>query len=219
MAKRVFRKLDVGKHKLLQFTFDEESARVEKGKLIFPLSFEMAAPKIPQKDLLEVIAFFRKVWRQYKAEAIVFLYFAPTLDKWRFVAVPQTVSPAHLDWETPGASPAGWVLAGSFHSHGANMGAFHSPTDKNDELQWEGIHVTIGKVMDSVASYSATIVIGDERFEVSIEDLVEPAEDAEFPEAWMAQVKKFEPPKVMINYPFGLVPSRWGANGGGDDEA
>jgi hypothetical protein len=76
------------------------------------------------------------------------------------------------------------------------MGAFHSGTDNSDELNWDGIHVTVGKVTGPSPEYAASIVLGGQRFEVSIEDLVEPAEEA-FPQGWMDQVSKYTPPQPL----------------------
>jgi hypothetical protein len=194
----IFKKLDVGSHPLLRFIFNAEEARVEKGKLSFPLKFEFLTPRITRQALMEVESFFRAVYAQFQGEAIVFLYFSPVDGgKWRFTAIPQKVSPTHLDWETPGAAPNGWYLAGSIHSHNV-MSAFHSGTDNADELGWDGIHVTVGKILSPHAEYAASVVIDGQRFEVEISDLVEPAVDVAFPDAWMGQVSKYIPPV----YPF-----------------
>ncbi len=218
MSTRIFKKIDVGVNALLRFVFDDVEARIEKGRLVFPLKFEMVAPQIGHKQLLEVESFFREVWREYSGEAIVFLYFSPVDGgRWRFVAIPQKVSGAHLDWITPGAAPNGWYLAGSFHSHNV-MSAFHSGTDNADELGWDGIHVTIGKIVSPHPEYAASVVIDGVRFEVEISDLVEPADEVVFPAAWMEQVTRFIPPVLSaFEYPFNQRFSSRLDEGGDDD--
>lgn len=74
------------------------------------------------------------------------------------------------------------------------MGAFHSPTDNGDELGWNGIHITIGKIFDPHPEYAASVVIDGERFEFDIAALLEPVADVEFPETWMQQVTKYVAP-------------------------
>jgi len=151
------------------------------------------APRIPRAELLQVEAFFRAVYQKHRAEAVVFLYFSPHDGGiWRFVAPEQEVTAGGLKWTSPGPPPAGWYLAGSFHSHGS-MGAFHSGTDDHDELGWDGVHVTIGKINLPHPEYAASLVIGGSRVKIDIEDIVEPAKPVEFPSSWLERVKKPKP--------------------------
>jgi hypothetical protein len=155
----------------------------------------LAVPKIGRQQFLQVEAFFRKVYTQFHGEAIVFLYFTPSNGgKWQFTAIEQKVNQAHLDWVSPGPAPRGWYLAGSFHSH-HTMSAFHSGTDDNDELGWDGVHVTVGKILSPHPEYAASVVIGGQRFKVSIDDFMEPTEAVTFPEGWMNLVSRYVPPQ------------------------
>lgn len=164
----------------------------------------LCAPKIPRRQLLEVEEFFRAVHCQFGgAEAIVFLYFCPARGQWMFAAPEQTVSGGHLDWESPGPPPAGWYLAGSFHSHGS-MGAFHSGTDQRDEVDWDGIHVTVGQIQRSEPEYAASIMIGGHREKVAIADLMELPPSVNFPAAWLGQVSRYVPPVSVLATGFGL---------------
>lgn len=172
--------------------------------------FVFNAPCIARADLKQVESFFRAVYRQHQGEAIVFLYFTPAQGgKWRFTSIPQEVSSAHLKWKTPGPAPKGWYLAGSFHSHNV-MSAFHSGTDNQDELNWDGIHVTIGKILNPTPEYAASVVIRGERFEVGIDELVEPTEEVDFPKNWMEQVSKYVPPAVEPRKKYEFLYSKGG---------
>lgn len=196
----------------------------------FEEGLRLCAPKISRRQLQEVESFFRAIYKKYSSEAICFLYFSPANGgQWQFAAVEQTVSSGHLDWTSPGPPPAGWYLAGSFHSHGS-MSAFHSGTDDHDELGWDGIHVTVGKVTSPHPEYAASLVIGGQRFKVEIEDLCEPAENVDFPANWLEVVKKYEPPPVSpllgsFGYPYDFSTGKTSRRGrshasslhGGDD--
>lgn len=155
-------------------------------------------PRIPRDELLKVEAFFRAVYAEHHSEAVVFLYYTPHEGgRWKFAAPEQEVTVGGVKWTTPGPPPSGWYQVGSIHSHGSG-GAFHSGTDDGDEFDWQGIHVTIGKVTSPHPDYAASIVIDGERFKVEIDDLIEPATGVDFPGAWMAQVSKSHPPAVTV---------------------
>lgn len=199
MPASIFKKLGVGDHPLLRFVFSPEEAKVEKGKLSFPLKFELLTPRITRQALLEVESYFRAVYAQHGGEAIVLLYFSPIEGgKWRFAAPQQEVTSVTVKYQKP-ATPSGWYCAGSIHSHNV-MAAFHSGTDNADELDWDGIHVTIGKITSPNCEYAASVVIDGQRFEIEIGDIVEPAVEVPFPQAWMAQVSKYVVPAFV---PFG----------------
>jgi len=153
----------------------------------------LRAPKIARATLEEVESFFRAVYDTHRAEAICLLYVTPANGGlWRFIAPEQTVTGGSAHWTSPGPAPNGWFLAGSFHSHGS-MSAFHSGTDDSDELGWDGVHVTVGKINSPRPEYAASIVMGGRRHEVEIDDLVASAPPVDFPADWMTRVSKPEP--------------------------
>jgi len=156
------------------------------------------APKIARQSLEEVESFFRAVYDSHHSEAIVLLYHTPAQGGlWRFVAPEQTVTGGHCDWTSPGPAPTGWFLAGSFHSHG-RMGAFHSGTDDHDEMSWNGVHVTVGKIDSPRPEYACSVVFGGKRHRVELEDLVAPSMPVSFPEGWLGQVRKYVPPPATL---------------------
>lgn len=77
----------------------------------------------------------------------------------------------------------GYVLYGTIHSH-CNFGAFHSGVDDNDEMEFDGLHITIGNV-DGSWSYASRFIIGGAEYKVDIKDFL--------------NIKKFDEIEYKIN--------------------
>jgi hypothetical protein len=92
---------------------------------------EFLLPVIPAKILGETMAFFREVFRKYRAEAAVLLYLREGVRDYEIRIPPQTVAGGHCRYEV-GPNPAGCIRVGTIHSHGAAE-AFHSELDDVDE--------------------------------------------------------------------------------------
>lgn len=101
-----------------------------------------------------VVSFFSKVNQKEKSEAQVRLFYSDERQNWRIWAFPQksntgmTTSelPEDPEWNTQwnSATENGvYYQWGTIHSH-CNAGAFASGTDKNDEANSPGLHITIG---------------------------------------------------------------------------
>lgn len=120
--------------------------------VVKPGIYATKVPKIPYPVLDEIITFFRYVFTEYgNAEAIVLLWYNPETKKWDIEVPKQEVASASLDYdrkeeEIEQRRNKGFKLIGTIHSHGS-MGAFHSGTDDHDEFGFDGLHITIGKVM------------------------------------------------------------------------
>lgn len=69
--------------------------------------------------------------------------------------------------------PAGHIRCGSIHSH-AELGAYPSHTDCNDELDEDGLHVVIGDFGKAALSMSAAFAVAGRRFAVDLKDVLEP---------------------------------------------
>lgn len=65
---------------------------------------------------------------------------------------------------------AGYVIYGTIHSH-CNFGAFHSGVDDNDEIQFDGLHITIGNVR-SGWSFAARMMLKRSSFPLNICDVL-----------------------------------------------
>lgn len=106
-----------------------------------------------------IASFFRLVNEQEKAEAQVRLFYSDETKHWKAWAFPQEKDTGMTTKELPdhesfqeqmntileGGKYYQW---GTCHSH-CNAGAFQSGTDKSDEQNSPGIHITIGKVAES----------------------------------------------------------------------
>lgn len=68
----------------------------------------------------------------------------------------------------------GYILCGTIHSH-SSFGAFHSGVDDNDEIHFDGVHITIGNV-NTKYSYSSRIMAGGAEIKIDLEDLLEEGE-------------------------------------------
>ena len=166
------------------------------GKLSKHLSWNV--PSLPLSLLCQIENFFEQVYEKHKAEAVVLLYVSMEKDTWAAKVPEQTVAGASAEYdlkkmpqsyEEDGAK---FQLFGSIHSHGS-MGAFHSGTDDKDEMNFDGLHITIGNIPDAEHSYSVRFMIHGTVFgTLKLRDVVD------FPhlpktkcaEDWLAQVNE-----------------------------
>lgn len=167
---------------------------------------------LPRELLGQVETFFRDVWKKYKSEAVVVLYANPVTKEWRVMVPKQKVSSAHADYEMTGmpVEVDGFRQFGSIHSHGS-MGAFHSSTDTHDEVKWDGLHITIGKIDEAQLQYSARWMLSGSEFKCDLSEWVEQLPEVPSPKDWIDQVEE----KKTVGY--GGVGPLWqgayGANG------
>jgi len=148
-------------------------------------SLTWTAPKLPYSLIEEALEFFRVVYDQYEAEAIVMLSLNNEI--WQNTVPEQRVGRANLDYQTPKIEG----LAGTIHSHG-NMDAFFSDTDHKDVAGFDGVHIVLGKIDRNVPRIKAGVYVNGRLFEFKPEELIEgiPEEhvvNADHP--WMSQVK------------------------------
>jgi hypothetical protein len=127
--------------------------------------------KIPY-DVWQTIVSFMK-WSQttHKAEAHMALFYHPESKQWACWAFPQTgvgmtvktLPDNPLYAEDRKQFGKGWIMAGSVHHH-CESAAFQSGTDKADEEDKEGIHITIGKTSSDEIDTHVRIVWGETMF-------------------------------------------------------
>ena len=159
-------------------------------------------PRLPEVLLEQAMGFFRSVYRMWRGEAILIIFYAPPLDdragRYALVAPPQLLhgrrhsgrfwADLRLDYGACKSPGAGFIRLGSFHSH-AEVGPAHSGVDAHDELYEAGLHLTAGYVDSRFPEFAAAFVVGRTRFQVSVESVLpcfrspRPA-----PAAWLAQV-------------------------------
>ena len=114
--------------------------------------------------------FFRKVYQEHRAEAIVLLFYNEMKKTYKVVPPSQEVSAAGVDYNRA-VTLEGYIMVGDIHSH-ANFSAFHSGVDDADEKSFDGLHITIGNNGDDEVSLSASIVSNGQRFICEPEDYI-----------------------------------------------
>lgn len=146
-------------------------------------------PKIPLADILFVRSFFKSVYDRDQSEAFVFF----CLDGTEYtVIVPdsQETTGAHVKFNpnvshyctscrvgvdnnevTPtvcaiceGTEFKRAAIVGTCHSH-ADMAAFHSSTDDENELSVTGFHITLGKMKGDVMEICPSYVLASPEFQ------------------------------------------------------
>jgi len=113
-------------------------------------SVQISIPTIPYKIFLTFLGFARKVYKKYKGEAVILLtlnHEKPFEAENFKVRVPeQKVTGGHINYTVvTNEFDPGEFLVGSIHSH-PSFGASQSATDSNDEINFDGIHITVGHI-------------------------------------------------------------------------
>jgi hypothetical protein len=163
------------------------NVRVEAGMPRLKAMCNLRSEKIPYALIRKVGKFFTEVYKLHKSEAVGYLYYSPTLG-WLFWPPEQTATTAHCKYGEPAAID-GYQVAGTIHSHGS-MSAFHSGTDKDDEANFDGIHITIGKVDEVRYELALSVVCGGVRYKVAEEQLISGFGDTMVPSEWLEAVKQ-----------------------------
>ena len=166
---------------------------------------DLRFPALPATLLERVLAFFDEVYRRFRGEAIVILFYNPDTQEFR-VGVPHQRISGYFDslgrwWPDYRLSyesaerPEGFVRFGTVHSH-ASLAAYASHVDCEDEKFEDGLHVVFGSFASEKLTRSASFVANGRRFPVDLEEVLESCEvpDGEPPEGWMDQVVCVEEP-------------------------
>lgn len=120
-------------------------------------------PVIPKDYTSKITKFFKWAYSEHNGEAVVLIYYNPELNDFDIFPTNQEVSGASASYIKEGLSHTGYLLVGTIHSH-ANFGASHSGIDNDDELNFDGVHITIGNVNDTYQSISCSVVVNGQRF-------------------------------------------------------
>ena len=136
-----------------------------------------SAPKLPESILQESAKFFADVFKHNHSECIVLLFFNANTSEWRLLYPLQInagyggvkyayennddLESQHLEIfnkvnsEYKALLKEGFICYGTIHSH-CDFSAFHSGVDDTDEINFNGLHITIGNV-DKDFSFSQRI--------------------------------------------------------------
>ena len=134
-------------------------------------SFDWLGPKISPAAWAEMLAFFRWTYQTEKTESQVRLFVHPE-HGWKVWAFPQDSASSMTTKEVANdesrlqraAIPEGYFPWGTVHHH-CSMSAFQSGTDHADEVNVDGLHITIGNLDKEVYDLHARLYIKGNRFE------------------------------------------------------
>jgi hypothetical protein len=128
-------------------------------------TYEWKGAKIPFAFWQNAVNFLLWTQDKYKSESVVTFFYNTVENKWAFHAFPQsgigmTVSRVKNEeakkqrenWDED------WVEFGSIHHH-CNAAAFQSGTDKNDEHDREGVHITLGNLESKVLDFDGRLIL------------------------------------------------------------
>ncbi len=120
-------------------------------------------PKIDKLNFSKIVKFFYWAYKEHRGEGVVLIYYNPDTKDYNIFPTDQQVSAASASYVKEGLSHTGYLLVGTIHSH-ANFSASHSGIDDDDELNFDGLHITVGNVNDTYQTISCSIVINGKRF-------------------------------------------------------
>ncbi|MFQ5668117.1 MAG: hypothetical protein ACE5I7_17015 [Candidatus Binatia bacterium] len=134
----------------------------------------LKCPRLPRREVEEVLAFFAEVYHRHGGEAVVLLFYRSATREFR-IAVPVQVLPGQLRdgrWRARHAveygavpRPAGFVRFGTIHSH-ADLPAYASGVDCADEHYEDGLHIVFGDFDSPELSVAVSFVANGVRFRV-----------------------------------------------------
>lgn len=166
-------------------------------------SFAPKFPPIPQDQFERICGFFGHMSEEHRAEAIVLLAW-DSIDQMVRTIVPQQVSavsagsrglayPIGVKYRFPQNLPKHWTVFSDIHSH-CTMAAYASQTDIDDEDNFTGLHIVVGRLHQEPPEFHVEGVVDGTRFPLQWESVVSGYEcrDA-FPKEWMDQI-------VVTNY-------------------
>ena len=167
-----------------------------------PTFAKINIPLISTRMFGNILGFFKEVYNLYKAEAIVLLYYDRNKKSYRVHAPEQEVSSGSLSYKSD-KTIKDHILIGSIHSHGG-MSAFHSGTDVADEVNFDGIHMTVGKVGDeNFFDICGSIAVNGMRVPIEPKDYVSGIESVEytpyFPQMFRPKFEEINGTKIYKN--------------------
>lgn len=151
---------------------DEEVERVFQESEVG--SLDEAAPRLefkprpmPAETFYRVAKFFRQVRDKMRTEVAVLFHYGDEVG-WDVTVPSQEVTAGHVSYQMTAADSRrvrGARVIGTSHSH-VDMGAWHSGVDEGDEAEFDGLHVTIGRVCDlpGAVDIDAQVVVRGHKF-------------------------------------------------------
>jgi hypothetical protein len=95
-----------------------------------------------------------------------------------------------IEFEEPASLPPGFVVLGDAHSH-AEMYAYASHMDKEEEIYRDGLHIVVGRVNRPEVDLHVDFVMDRRRFHFAPEDVFADTRIQPFhqvPKAWLEKI-------------------------------
>lgn len=149
--------------------------------------------KIPFRLLDRAAVFFGKVYGQLESEAALLIYWDIKSRQYKLFCPKQKVEECRVKYDLP-PTPENRIRVGTIHSH-CDFDAFHSPTDRDDEKNEDGLHITIGSV-DAKPAYVLSLVVDGKRKRLRLFDVFAEEVPGEFirrprtPKKWLERVSR-----------------------------
>lgn len=185
------------------------------------LGFSWNGGLIPFPIWEQIVAFMRWTQKEFKGEGHCTLFYNLTTKEWKawpFPQRPMGMTVALLDQDPQYAIDrkqfgGDWVMAGSVHHHCA-MSAFQSGTDSTDEKDKEGIHITVGKVLEDEVDLHARKVMDGVMSECTLDEFIEEPSFVKSLPKWMKKTmdQKDAWKKTYGNIDATYFPEEWKAN-------
>lgn len=170
--------------------------------------------KIPFDLWCQLVTFLRWTQAEHKEEAMATFFYNVPEDKWAVEVFPQ--KPAgmsvrqledHADYKVLRAKYGNsWVQAGSIHHH-CNTKAFQSGTDHADETNRDGVHITLGEMLDAELDTHVRVSFDGIMYQSDLAQWIEPPR-------WWHEAPKFFKDYIDENVLFALAdhakfPDEW----------
>lgn len=197
----------------------------EEGEFSALLWQHNLAGPFPKDKFQQVMKFFQEIYDRDHAEAAVYLLYHPTNKTWEVLYPLQVdVSGGSVTYISPESYDEsleqfkndkekleifeivyneynklyqnGYRIAGTIHSH-CNFNAFHSGIDDHDEEDFNGLHITIGKVRSGF-DYSARYIFASIPFATTMDEVFGDEIDLDK----LKDINKIEISKEILNRVF-----------------
>lgn len=164
------------------------SIPIEKGVKDATTTIQWLAAPINPAIIDRMVSFFRAIHTKHGTEAGLLGEYNPESKLWRLRCPKQKATQAHVDMDLASLPPeAGWLRAMTTHSHGS-MSAFHSGTDTADEAEFDGLHITVGRLDKEEPEFDVEVVVRGYRKKMALRALLAPMAAVQVPESWINQV-------------------------------
>jgi hypothetical protein len=176
--------------------------------------FHWKKAKIPFDLWCQITTFLRWTQAEHKEEAMATFFYNVPEDKWAVEVFPQKPMGMsvrqledHADYKVLRAKYGnGWVQAGSIHHH-CNTKAFQSGTDHADETNRDGVHITLGEMLDAELDTHVRVSFDGLMYQSDLSEWIEPP-------AWWHEAPKFFKDYIDENVLFALAndakfPDEW----------